>query len=221
MKILVIAAPRSRSTVLVEMLRELYPNLTCLYEFYTYNRKNTIEYNTNIIHSHNQFILKIVGHNIKSEDDISKLRLDSFDKIYLINRKNYFHQCCSLEVSLSSGIWHDRNNNAFDKIKDLQYDLKISTVESIINNVTNFCKIQNYLQTNNISYQYYWYENLFDSINIPQNRVQASNIEYKNIISNYEEYKHICDELFNDKFIYGDNNILNRICKPVGVQIIN
>ena len=211
MKILVIGSARTRSTVLVEMIREQYPKLKCLYEFYTYNSENTIENNTNLIHINDQFILKILGHNIRSEEDISKLRLDRFNKIYLINRKNYFHQCCSLEVSLSSGLWHNRNNNAFDKIKDVQYNLKISTVESIIRDVTNFCKIQNYLQTNNISYQYYWYENLFDSINIPQNRVQASNIEYKNIISNYEEYKHICDELFNDKFIYGDNIILNRI----------
>jgi uncharacterized protein YcfL len=190
------------------MIREQNPNLKCLYEFYLYNRQNTIEDNTKIIHSHNQFILKILGHHIKPENDISKLRLESFDKIYLINRKNYFHQCCSLEVSSTSGIWHDRNNNAFDKIKNLQYELKISTIESIIYDVGNFCKIENYLQTNNISYQYYWYENLFESINVPQNRLKEVNIDYKNVISNYEEYKHICDDMFNERFIYGNRIFL-------------
>ena len=210
MKILVIGSARTRSTVLVEMLREQNPKLKCLYEFYLYNTKNTVEDNTKIIHSHNQFILKILGHHIKSENDISKLRLETFDKIYLINRKNYFHQCCSLEVSSTSGIWHDRNNNAFDKIKDFQYELKISTIESLIYDVSNFCKIENYLQTNNISYQYYWYENLFESINIPQDRLKESNIDYKKLISNYEEYKHICDAMFNEKFIYGDRILLKQ-----------
>ena len=208
MKILVIGSARTRSTVLVEMVREQNPKLKCLYEFYTYHPQNTIEDNTKIIHSNDQFILKILGHNIISDEDISKLRLESFDKIYLINRKNYFHQCCSLQVSLSSKIWHNRNNNAFAKIKDLQYELNMTTVESIIKDVSNFCKMQTYLQQNNIPYQYYWYENLFDSFNVPQKRIQAGNLEYNKIISNYEEYKHICDTMFNEKFIYGNSVIL-------------
>ena len=189
MKILVIGSARTRSTVLVEMLREQNPKLKCLYEFYTYNPQRTIEDNTRIIHNNNnQFILKILGHNIKSEEDISKLRLESFDRIHLINRKNYFHQCCSLQVSLSSKIWHDRNNNAFAKIKDLQYELSMTTVESIIKDVTSFCKIQTYLQNNNIIYQYYWYENLFDLLNVPQKRISEANLEYSKMISNYKEY---------------------------------
>jgi uncharacterized protein YcfL len=208
MKILVIGSARTRSTVLVEMLREQNPKLKCLYEFYTYNPQKTIEDNTRVIHKNNQFILKILGHNIKSEEDISKLQLESFDKIHLINRKNYFHQCCSLQVSLSSKIWHDRNNNAFAKIKDLQYELNITTVKSIIQDVTNFCKIQNYLQNNNIDYQYYWYENLFDLLNVPQKRIVEANLEYNKIISNYNEYKQVCDTMFNERFIYGNNVIL-------------
>ena len=212
MKILVIGSARTRSTVLVEMIREQNPKLKCLYEFYTYHPQNTIEDNTKIIHNNDQFILKILGHNIRSDEDISKLRLESFDKIHLINRKNYFHQCCSLQVSSSSKIWHNRSNNAFAQIKDLQYELNMTTVESIIKDVSNFCKIQDYLQTNNIPYEYYWYENLFDLFNVPQKRIQAGNLEYNKIISNYEEYKHICDTMFNERFIYGNSVIL----KPFG-----
>jgi len=208
MKILVIGSARTRSTVLVEMLHEENPKLKCLYEYYTYNYQNTVEDNTKIIHSYKQFILKILGHNIKSEKEITKLQLETFDKIYLINRKNYLHQCCSLQVSLSSKIWHNRNDNAFDKIKDLQYELNMTTVEAIINDITNFCNIQTYLQDNNIPYQYYWYENLFDLIDVPQKKIQESNLEYSKIISNYEEYKHICDNIFNKKFIYKDRIIL-------------
>lgn len=208
MKILVIGSARTRSTLLVEMIRTLYPNLKCLYEFYTYNTQNTIEDNTNLIHRNEHFILKILGHNIKLEEDISKLRLESFDKIYLINRKNYFHQCCSLQVCFSSKIWLDKNDNAFKAIKHLRYELSMRTVEAVINDITNFCKIESYLKNNKINYQYYWYENLFDLFNVPQNRLQDSNLQYNNMISNYEEYKHICDDLFNKKFIYGDNIIL-------------
>lgn len=208
MKILVIGSARTRSTLLVELIHKQYPKLKCLYEFYTYNSTNSIEFNTNLIHRSEQFILKILGHNIKLEEDISKLRLESFDKIYLINRKNYLDQCCSLQVSISSGIWHNRNNNAFDKIKKLQYELSMSTVESIINDISNFCKIQIYLEKNNIPYQYYWYENLLDYFNVSLLGIQASNIEYKDIISNYEEYKHICASMFNDRFIYSDRIIV-------------
>ena len=208
MKILVIGSARTRSTVLLEMLREQNPRLPCLYEFYTKNPQRTIEHNTRIIHRNNHFIFKMLGHNIKSEEDISKLKLESYDKIHLINRKNYFHQCCSLQVSLSSKIWHDRNNNAFAQIKDLQYELSMTTVESIIQDVTNFCKIQTYLQNNNITYQYYWYENLFDLLNVPQKRVVEANLEYNKIISNYNEYKEVCDTMFNERFIYGNNVIL-------------
>lgn len=208
MKILVIGSARSRSSVLVEMLRVQYPKLKCLYEFYTYNHQNTVENNTNLIHKLDHFILKILGHNIRSEEDISKLRLETFDKIYLINRKNYFHQCCSLQVSISSKIWHNRNDDAFSAIKNLKYELSMETVKSIINDISNFCKIELYLQNNKISYQYYWYENLFELFNGSQNNIQESNIEYQTMISNYEEYKYICDDLFNEKFIYGDNIIL-------------
>lgn len=202
MKIAIIGVARSKTTVLMESLRKQHPHLTCWYEIYTYRLgKETINDISNDLHQKDDFIVKIMCHNIfNREDKINDFKLETYDEIYIIERPDFFNQCCSFEIAQSSNIWHQRGNiPLYEKVKNKTYKLQNDSILYQAKGVDTFIKLKKYLINNNISFINYNYYDSFD--NVPKTLLQKSNLDYSNLIENYH-LKDKIQSLFKSYFNY-------------------
>lgn len=206
MKIVVIGVARSRTEVLVEKLRILNPELSCHYEYYSYRIKKTQSENklltlTNELFSGDNYIVKILASNIlESNGKIQDLHLEKYDAIYLIERPDFFNQCCSLQVCKNVQLWHQRKNHVYWRaIRGRQFHLEDIVVQTQIKNVNQYIKIKQYLHANKIPYTLQDYNDPFDIV--PKTVLSDPKLSYENMITNYH-MQPVIDNLFNKHFNY-------------------
>lgn len=200
MKIAVIGVARSRTTVLVEKLKILNPNLTCLYEYYTYNiTKSSFCDCTNFLIQNNNFIVKILGQNLFPDHSIDALRLETYDRISLIERPDFFNQACSLEFSRKTNYWHSRNfSNTHKILQKRKFTLTKDTVHYLANSVSKYLEIKKFLKQKNIKYVQ---ENYNDFDIVPKNIIEELNLNYSFMFTNYYLQNDV-EKLFNLCFNY-------------------
>lgn len=208
MKILIIASARTGSTFLTHFLKKQHTKSVCLFEYYTYNKNHSIHENTKKINlNYDSYILKLMGHNINNlEVDIKNLNLEKYDKIYTVARHDFFRQCCSLQFSLSTKIWHYYKNKDYDSLKEFKCDLNIDTINFILNDVYNYAIIIQYLKNNNLKFTHYWNSDLQHLIyNYHEISISDPKLNYQYHISNYNKIKNYVLDQFQKKFKYLDN----------------
>lgn len=199
MKIAIIGVARSRTTVLTEKIKILYPNLECLYEFYTHNETSQISDLTNELLLKNNFIVKIVSHNAFSSNNLNDFELGQYDKIFCIERYDFFNQCCSLAFAGSTNQWHARNSSTAHKSHALKkFTLNKDIILYQAKGVGKYLEIKNYLLANHIPFV------LEKDINfeiVPKNIISKNNLDYSKIFNNYNLQMHV-DDAFNKCFNY-------------------
>jgi len=202
MKIAIIGSARSRSTLLVEIIKFQNLNIPCYYEYYTYTNpllKQLPDLTTKLF-SKDNFIIKILGHNLKN-NEVSVLNLERYDQLHLIERHNFFSQCCSLQVAADTKIWLSFNNLAkYQPIKSKKYHLQSNLINWMAQDIANYLKIKQFLNQKNISYKLYDYDSIF-SEKVSNTVLQDPKLNYKQIIHNYDLHDQI-NTVFNKYFSY-------------------
>lgn len=209
MKIAIIGSGRSRSTLLARYLHNQNKNLIFHDEYYTHAiRKGEYDL-TNItteLFKDNDFIVKIMSHNITMDTNLSVFMINQYDEIHLIERHDFFDQCCSWQVCIQTDIWHlspgcnVSGENQYDEIKQQKFTVDLYTILGHANSVSNYLKMKKYLNENDIPYKLHTYESA-KKYGIQQYTISTSNLRYNNIITNYE-LKESVNLLFEKYFSY-------------------
>jgi hypothetical protein len=207
MKIVVIAAARSRSTLLTYYLHTLN-DVKPVGEYYTYsvNKGNiNLEDITKSLFAEGKFITKIIGHNLIAEYTPDVFKLEEYNQIHLIERYDFFEQCCSMLVAKTLKIWHVRyNDNSKLKqhalLRNRKFTLTVDTIMSQGKDVMRYLEIKKYLIDNNIPFTLHTYD---DAIHYAeyQRLIEKNNISYDSVITNYHLKKQV-NSLFNEFFCY-------------------
>lgn len=220
MKIVIIGSARSKSTILAEQIKHVYPNLHCYYELYTYQLKKnySIEEITSTINQ-DDYIVKIMGHNLR--DNIEHFDLERYDKIICVERQDFFDQCCSLQVCLNTGIWHQRGStDCYTTVRTQEFELENGVILQQAHDISNYLTIKQYLINKNLPFITKSYHEIdYGSIN----GLAESNLIYDKIILNYH-WKDSINDCFVRNFSYAPikNNLndfrigLDNLVPPPG-----
>jgi hypothetical protein len=133
MKIAVVSTGRNRCTLLAKYLHATNPELEFCGEFYNAWRDKdgnvedpgsrilnpdiggdpnqqiqSIDNLTDELFAKENYIVKIMAISLKGFKDLDPAvyRLEEYDQIHLIERHDFFEQCCSWEIALSTGMFH-------------------------------------------------------------------------------------------------------------------
>jgi len=222
MKIAVISAARTRSTVLATYRSQRHPELPKYRkhwygEYYSlrHETKLTFEEATNQLFTHEDFFIKILGQNLSIEqgppryvglENIrpERLRLKEYDHIYLIERYDFFHQMCSYVVAHSTRIWNEEKRVAhrYKEINSKKFDITLNRAGYIAADIVGYLEIKKHLENNQIPYVLYDSEKSITNEMSESSRVAASNLDYENIIVDYNILKPKFNEIFYKHFNY-------------------
>ena len=128
MKIAVVSTGRNRCTLLAKYLHATHPELEFCGEFYNAGRdsegnptdpgersiinqarnmQNLSELTDELLAKEN-YVVKIIAISLTYDNNLDPalLKLEEYDQIHFIERHDFFEQCCSWEVSLTTGAFH-------------------------------------------------------------------------------------------------------------------
>jgi hypothetical protein len=211
MKIAIIGTSRSRSTLLAHYISRIR-RLDLYNEHYTYALKhqgNDLTSITNELTNQDNFVVKIMGHNLNGHiGEPNVFNFSMYNEIHLIERYSFFDQCCSLQVSLDTGVWHkiagqDTFTKKYDQIKKQKFLLQQSTIIGLANNLVSYLLIKKYLLENDIAFKLHTYDSV-KRFSIQQHALSNPNIDYQNIITNYHMKEKI-NQLFTDSFSFSES----------------
>lgn len=211
MKIAIIGTGRNRSTLLAHYIHSQNRRLDLYNEHYTHALKlqgNDLNSITNELTNRNNFIVKIMGHNLNGHiGEPNVFNFGMYNEIYLIERNSFFDQCCSLQVSLDTGVWHkitglEKSAKDYEQIKKQKFLLHQSTIIAMAENLVNYLLIKKYLIENGIEFKLHTYDSV-KRFAMQQYVLANPNIDYQDIISNYY-IKEKIDKLFTDSFSFSE-----------------
>ena len=202
MKIAIIGVARSKTTALTAKLGLEHPDHVCLYEYYTRNLVAGVPFNdiSNELKNTENYIVKILSHNMfDREDQINGLNLEMYDKIFLIERPDFFNQCCSLQISSETKVWHQAGNkeDRYGEIRKKKFFLDKETILYQARGVQVYMMMKKYLIENQIPFTLHEY---VDNI-VPATVIADPHLDYPKLIINYA-LQDAVDQNFNINFNY-------------------
>ena len=146
-------------------------------------------------------IIKILGNNFFAKTNyIPYLNLHKFDKIYLVERHNFFEQVCSFSVAREEKLFHLNRANEFryDKMRQNTYTLKKFLTNQMASSIGHYLDMKKFVIENKLPYIQYTYEMLDEIKGINHTPV---NLDYSKIISNYN-LKGTMNDIFYKNYNY-------------------
>lgn len=224
MKIAVISAARTRSTVLSSFIFKKYPHLKrvgphLFGEFYT-NRifsPTSVDDLTNELFSHDDFFVKLLGQNVsimqrpqlhfvgKENIKPERLRLKEYDELYLIERHDYFRQVCSYHVAFQTRVWNQHKTapvNEYAEIRNRKFNFDINQISYLTADIAGYLEIKKYLKTNSIPFSLHVAEKDITQEVSSGSEVVPSEFDYASMIHGYYEFSNILNEVFYKYFNY-------------------
>jgi hypothetical protein len=232
MRIAIIGCQRSRSTALHQFVMEQNPNLKDQWNFYSnlyvhqndelkrrvdkkyseYLQKKLLSFHDLLYTEMDNYIIKLQGTNFDYKfDHAAYIGIEKFDKLYLIERHDFFEGSCSLQIAREENVWFDvdapktSNLHAVGKYFRDVYDKKISksnyTIhpQTIINHaldIRNYLKMKKFIIENKLEHQLFEYnDNIFQS-GRQIGYIRKVNLDYSSKITNYH-IKSQVNEIFN------------------------
>ena len=206
MKITIVGAARSRSTLLLYYLHTLNQHLTNYSEFYTAanheGNSNLASISEKLLQQDN-YIVKIMGHNVAPGFTPNVFHFEKYDQIHLIERNDFFEQACSAHVANTIKMWQideQRISLLRQQIQDKNFILSWQSILGQGMNIANYLEMKKYLLENNIPFTLHTYEGA-ESYSKCQSETIKSGIDYSSIITNYH-LKEKINLLFNKCFSY-------------------
>jgi hypothetical protein len=233
MKIAVVSTGRNRCTLLAKYLHAMHPDLEFCGEFYNAGRDDegnpidpgergseiqprsmqSLSELTDELLAKENYIVKIIAISLTYDDnpDPAVFKLEEYDQIHFIERHDFFEQCCSWEVSLTTGAFHLKSDDQpgssirkqkFNKLKQQTFKLSSSRIFVSAKSVDFYLKIKRYVTDNNLPYTLHTYESAkeFDT---KQHVLVDANLNYSELISNYH-LKEEVNSVFNKYISYDD-----------------
>jgi hypothetical protein len=210
MKIAVVSTGRSRCTLLGHYLHTLHSDLEFCNEFYTeaswQQKHNVIELTEELLAKEN-YIVKIMSLNLHSDkygpDDF---KFEEYNQLHLIERHDFFEQCCSWHVARTHHYYHQRTDmethseKTFNILRTQEGKLQLDRIKDYAKYVETYLRFKKYIIDKNLDFNLYTYEDAkqFDK---KQNIVQDSNLDYSSMIKNYN-LKDTVNAIFNKHFSY-------------------
>lgn len=193
MRIAIISTERTRSSLLGHYLTTQYSQLSYKGEFYTYAYKQgnyDIISATKSLYSQDNYIVKIMAHNLNVTDlSPAVFNLGQYDKIYLTERYDFFEQCCSLQVSLDTNVWHNvgdyKSARVYKNMSNQKFTVTLDTLLKLAKNLIIYLNIKKYLIENNIPYTVYSYDEV-GKFGSHQKKLIDNKLNYSDIITNYD-----------------------------------
>ena len=207
MKIAIIGITRSRSTLLAQYIHSRNRSLDLYNERYTYaleHQGNDLNSITSELVNLDNFIVKIMGHNLNGHiGEVDVFNFSMYNEIHLIERDSFFDQCCSLQVSLDTGVWHkiaglEKSTKEYEQIKKQKFLLHQRTILGIAESLSNYLLIKKYLLENGIKFKLHTYDSV-KKYAMQQDVLANPNIDYQDLIINYY-MKEKVEQLFTDSF---------------------
>lgn len=170
---------------------------------------------TDNIYKQDNFVVKIMGENL--EGNIQDFNLCNCDLIYFIERKNFFDQCCSLEVAWRYDIWNDFDEKKskgpvlFPGLSTLEN--KLPTYEYVQNqrfsvskcpilyqayNIYNYMLFKKYVIDTKVAFVQKYYESATFNTDL---KVKKTNLDYSQIFTNYDK-KDLINKVFDNNASY-------------------
>jgi hypothetical protein len=224
MKIAVVSTGRSRCTLVAFYLHTLHNDLEFCREFYTeasWENKHDLVSLTDELMDKENFIVKIMALNLYEEYDPSVFKFENYDEIHLVERYDFFEQCCSWYTARINGVYHYRNDmenrgeKEFGYIRKQQNKIKLENIKEYAEYVDTYIRFKRYILDNNLKFTLHTYESAkeFDK---KQSISEDSNLNYSEIITNYH-LKDDINALFNECFSYDNlTSDLESFNKRVG-----
>ena len=216
MKIAVVSTGRSRCTLVALYLHTLHSDLEFCREFYTeatWKGNYELVSLTDELMAKENFIVKIMGLNLfedYEEYDPSVFRFEEYDEIHLVERYDFFEQCCSWYTARTSKMYHHRSDvdnseeqaQAFNFLRKQKKKIKLEDIKEYAEYVDIYLKYKRYIIDNNLKFTLHTYEGAkeFDK---KQSILEDTNLNYSDIITNYH-LKDDINALFNECFSYED-----------------
>jgi hypothetical protein len=174
-----------------------------LYEYYTY----AIDKNSNVsisdlsktLMEKSDFIVKILSHNSLSANHPKDFYFEQYDKLFLIERPDFFNQCCSLEFAGKFNLWHRRKlSKEYEKFSSVRFPLSKHMIDYQANGVAKYLDMKKHIIDNKLDYVLHDYD---DFASVPKAIIADTNLNYSEIFDNYE-IKDKVDNLFSECFSY-------------------
>lgn len=238
MKIAIIAAPRTKSTALLQQIVAENPEMISLGEAYSREFKTELRQSwsalegkllvmprrdfpkrpryahdratqppreepsikniTDKIYKQDNFVVKIMGENL--EGNISDFGLCNCDLIYFIERKDFFDQCCSLEVAWRHDVWNnfDKNSKDYEYVQNQRFALSKYLILYQAHNIHNYMLFKKYAIDNKVPFVQKYYESATFNDDL---MVKKTNLDYSRIFTNYDK-KDLINKLFDSNASY-------------------
>lgn len=213
MRIAVVGSSRTRSTLLTFYLQSINSNIKRYDELYTrefaVGNSDLVEITNRLLDDDN-YIIKIMDYNLLPAYEPDVFRLQEYDQIHLIERYDFFEQCCSLQISYDTNIWHIKTSDVNPRLKqrfmitNRQYALSARTVLELARNITCYMTIKKNLIENNINFTMHTYDEAAKYGNLQKTLVD-NRLDYPSLITNYHLKAEI-NSLFEQCFSYNDTS---------------
>ena len=207
MKIAVVSTGRSRCSLLGHYLHTLHNDLELLGEFYTeahWNGKHDLIELTQELFEKENYIVKIMSLHSVEEMIFGPevFKFEEYDEIHLIERRDFFEQCCSWQVANDTKIYHhtEITQDKINSISKSTYHVSHQQIYQNTHKIARYLDIKRYLINNNIPYTLHTYEGA-KAYSDKQSVLKDSNLNYGELIVNYD-LKDKINKLFNQYFSY-------------------
>jgi hypothetical protein len=211
MKIAVVSTGRSRCTLLAYYLHSQYDDLEFVREFYTEanwkGKHNNIELTEELLAKEN-YIVKIMSLNLCDcgSYEIKDFKFEEYDQLHLIERHDFFQQCCSWHVARTNDYYHQRadleahGEDTFNILRKQQSKIPLDRIKEYAKYVETYLRFKEYIIDKNLDYKLYTYEDV-KQYDKKQTVLQDSKLDYSTMIKNYH-LKDAVNEVFNKHFSY-------------------
>jgi len=209
MNILLISQPRSKGTAFGDLLSK-QNSASFLSEPFTdslnhyknadsttrklYINKVIDRFNQQVFNSNKNHVVKLQPTDFGNlAQYLGHLNLQSYDKIYMLKRIDFFETACSIQLAQTMHYWGDSKVIS----KQTIVSLSKAVIRLSMYNVYRYLLIKKYLTENNIPFIKVSYETLPDNL---KSRVKPSGLTYSELIENYyikEDINSIFAQSFN------------------------
>lgn len=229
MKILVIGSARTASSALCEHLKINNEPIQNLNEYISQKYNNQYQSLLNILKDSNKvnsrieksvtyegnelltnvpnYILKVLGCHLGGFSLLFKaVQPEKYDKIYCIERHDFFNQVCSHKIATTESVWHRRLDSPeilekYEEIKNKNFTVDSGHIIGAAYDIAHYLKCKRYLLTNKIKFEQAYFTDPMFTTNSPIGRYSKNDLDYSNIVNNYKISTDI-NKLFSKYFDY-------------------
>lgn len=201
MKKIIVGTFRSGSTLLLDIESNKDTSLINLGEYYLKSvRKelgNIKQLTITLFNEYSHFIHKMHGYSLyKGKGQIEDLQLNKYDEIVLLERDDFWTQCCSWQVAADTEVWVQRKSfkkNKYQNFREQTCAVSFPTIFRMAIDKLMYNQIKEYVFKNNLKHIVVDYIEVASSQQAANSNIIENNYNYETMITNYNYGRIITD----------------------------